>query len=108
MNPPILTLFHFLTLYPRAIKVGDWDPEEFPFAINVNGDEEKGESWGWFGETKKWKLIDFDVAYKEPHKGIINRLYYRNQERLGRKWAKLPVRKEGEWEEISTGPRAVP
>lgn len=90
VNSPICTLFHFVTLYWRAEMVGRWHTDECPFYADSN-EERKGSSWGAVNGT--WLLIDFDRAWRNP-RSLVGGLYYGKQERLSRKWSKLPQRYE--------------
>lgn len=97
VNGPLFTLFHFLTIYWRAEAVGKWDTDECPFKADSN-EERKGSSWGCVNGS--WLLIDFDRAWAVP-RSLVGGLYFGNQERLARKWMKLPVYEE-ECNESST------
>jgi hypothetical protein len=87
VNAPIWTVVHLVAVYPRADEIGCWDPEDCPFPADGN-EERKGSSWGRFGD--RWLLVDFDRAWQQP-RSLIGWLYYWNQDRLGRKWSKLPA-----------------
>lgn len=85
---PVFTLFHFFVWYPRAKYIGLWPSWDAPdFTYGMSEEERKGSSWGNFS-FHEWKLIDFDRAWENP-RGVIGRVYYWRQERLGRKWSKL-------------------
>lgn len=88
---PLATLFHVFALYPKA-----WCPTEEDFAacpvaegsipgIDYTGDEEKVTSWGEY--RGEWLLIDFDRSWERRSR--IAKLYYANQDRKSRKWARL-------------------
>lgn len=92
VNRPYISILHFIIIYPRASEVGDWDPEDCPHDVSINiehksNEEKKGSSWGLFKD--KWLLIDFDRAWERP-RSLIGFFYYYNQERLYKKWSKLP------------------
>lgn len=95
---PICTLGHVVLVMPRA----EFRGIERPFADaftpcppmvpglkdSDDRDEMKLDSWGWFGD--RWLLIDYDRCWGPDDRGLVGRIYWWNQERLGRKWAKLP------------------
>lgn len=85
---PKLTLVHFLVVFPRADEIGRWGPEDFVRRHEYSLEESKGSSWGKFGGV--WMLIDYDRAWQHP-RSLIAWPYYWNQERLSRKWSKLPT-----------------
>lgn len=85
VNGPIATVVHLIAVYPRAEEIGRWDPEDCPFPVEGN-EERKGSSWGRV--DGRWLLVDFDRAWEE-RTWPVGWLYYWNQDRLGRKWAKL-------------------
>lgn len=83
---PVLTLGHVVLVMPRAERT--W-PEPYRWeSYGDDGDEGKGSSWGLFGEH--WLLIDYDRYWEHP-RGLVGGLYVANQERLSRKWMKLPA-----------------
>lgn len=82
---PVFTLAHVVLVMPRAERT--W-PEPYRWeSTGDDGDEGKGSSWGLFGVH--WLLIDYDRYWEHP-RGLVGGVYLANQERLGRKWSKLP------------------
>lgn len=95
---PVFTFFHFALIMPIANTdgqelygdvymrvenkkfVGYIDPSDRDIK---HADELKASSWGLFGigEDEQWLLLDYDRCYKLPRKGLINRLYWWNEER---------------------------
>lgn len=82
---PYFSVLHLALVSRRADAVGP--APALPAGVDIDGDEGKPTSWGRFGE--EWLLIDFDRAYDSP-RGLVGALYWGNQERLARKWMKLP------------------
>jgi hypothetical protein len=80
---PRWTLGHVVLVMPRAEEIWGEDLDGYFYS----GDEAKADSWGRFGD--RWALIDFDRSWDD--RGFIGRLYWGNQERLARKWMKLPT-----------------
>lgn len=94
---PAWTFLYLIQCYPKASYVphwsqrGPWDnhpprPSDDDDWSGWHGDEYKASSWGRFRD--RWLLIDYDRGHQERD-WLIGKLYYGNQERLGRKWAKL-------------------
>lgn len=87
---PRWTLFYIVQGYP----IGRL-PDQYLFDLLVSGwlracgysaEEAKPSSWAYFDRPR---LIDSDRAWQHP-RGIIGAIYYGNQERLARKWMRLP------------------
>ena len=95
---PVLTLGHFVVVFPRVSTYVEWGASfvwnftKFVLPDYPDGDEAKESSWGL--HDMKFVLIDFDRAWESPGRGIVGGLYYGNQERLARKWMKLPYNPE--------------
>lgn len=96
--PPVLSIFNVALVMARAERdllnhvALFGPPDDMPITEDGvdghSGDEAKLCSWGLY--PAGWRLIDFDRAWVlEQRSPIIGRLYYWNQERLGRKWSKL-------------------
>lgn len=106
---PLLSIFHLALIMPRAHTTLLTHVEQHGPAVTSHigtildpaaptitedgvdgyvGDEAKLCSWGLFWNG--WRLIDYDRAWDPGQRSLITgRLYYWNQERLGRKWSKL-------------------
>lgn len=88
VNPPIATAVHFVAVYPRAeLELAALPTWVYSDKLGLNRDEQKWTSWGRV--NGRLVLLDFDRAWEEPS-WPLGRLYYWNQERLARKWSKLP------------------
>jgi hypothetical protein len=84
--PAVFTFGHVVLVMPRAEE--RWHDELEGYSYT--GDEAKGDSWGRFGD--RWLLIDYDRSWEADDRGLVGRMYWGNQERLARKWMKLPTR----------------
>lgn len=87
VEPPRVSVFHFILVSRRALQVGAWDPDEFVHDDDeTRADERKGSSWGLFPEG--WRLVDFDRMWER--RSPLAKLYCWNEDRKARKWLRLP------------------
>lgn len=87
VNRPLFDLLHVVQVSRRADHLAgpNWSHE---LLRRHSGDEEKPSSWGNF--NGQWLLIDFDRAWEQP-RSLLARPYYARQERLARRWSRLPA-----------------
>lgn len=94
VHAPLLTFGYVVNVYPVAEVVprgrwDAWDDAEGIWALfmGYTPEEAKPSSWGCVDE--RWALIDYDRCWDDP-KGWLGAIYYWDEERLARKWARLP------------------
>lgn len=88
VNPPFLTLGHFVLVSRRAEQpISDewWEANIRPWLVRTYcAEESKPCSWGLTADG--WRLIDFDRAWHADDRGLIGGVYYGRQERMARRW----------------------
>lgn len=94
VHAPLRTLAYVVNVYPVAEVVPRgrwwiWDVRESIWAefMGYTPEEAKPSSWGCV--NGRWALIDYDRCWDDP-KGWLGAIYYWDEERLARKWARLP------------------
>ncbi len=89
---PLVTFGHVAVVFRAADAVPSertWSMQRHVLIRDgYSREEAKASSWGRFGGA--WRLIDFDRAWHHP-RGVVGGLYFGREERLARKWSRLPT-----------------
>lgn len=100
VNAPLWRI-GLIAVYPLAVTMDRDAADRFerdrtPVLLEAGYSQEEAKPSSWGCVDGRWLVIDFDAAWATPRRGAVGRLYYWNQERLGRKWARLDSSKPKE------------